>query len=816
MKKGLSGFVGTLAVALAAAAVTTSPASAADIGHSFSTSFAGSGTNALSTGITSVDVDNSGGASQGDVYVTDATNHRVEKFDASGNFILMFGDEVNVGGGDVCKAAETCKAGNSGTSAQQLGTPTWIAVDGSGGASKGDVYVGDTGNNTIHKYDENGNLVTSWGAGGSLSGSPSGPFPNIAGIDVNPVSGQLAIWSSGAGQFFLFAESGTSVSSFSTCRGHSPSGAAIDPTGTRYFKVNGDQSVERFTPGSGQCIQITDYGQNTGTSGVNVDQVTGTLYRVEGSRVGEWKFNGSGQVVDATNTPCPFLESCPATHSFGQGEISNAQGIGVNSATNTLYVADAGNHRVAVFKAALAPLPVTEEPVGNTTVSGTVKPDGAGEVVECFFEYGKATGPTITYTNTKACSPGPNYTVDTPVTAVLEGLEGEQPYNYRLVAKNLAGAKNFGANKIITPHNVKGLKTEAATGITRTAAELHASFEGDGTHTTYYFEWGTGAEPPFANKSAVLDAASPSFPPTTPLALGVSGLKPQTVYRFRVAAENTTGFSPGKVLTFETLPAVPGLTTAAATNITQDEFTLNGEFLGNGEDTHYYFEYGPTSAYGQKFPVPEADAGSPTGPTVVSYVITEFLGYTTYHYRIVASNPVGETAGLDMTVTTLPAPLPVVAGSAVSDVGVTEATLHAEIIPNHWDTIYRVQYGLTASYGSKTLASESIGNGVTPHEISQTLSGLDPGTTYHARIQATNFTGTSYGPDLTFTTRDQPGAGPGGPPAGGGGTTPKTNPPSEEVKPPAPKCKKGFVRKHGKCVKRNKKKHHRKTGKSQR
>ena len=215
---------------------------------------------------------------------------------------------------------------------------------------------------------------------------------------------------------------------------------------------------------------------------------------------------------------------------------------------------------------------------------------------------------------------------------------------------------------------------------------------------------------------------------------------------------------------------MPGLTTGAATEITQDGFTLNGEYLGNGESTHYYFEYGSTPQYGQKFPVPEADAGSPTGPTDLHYVITDFLGYTTYHYRIVAGNVVGETFGQDMTVTTLPAPLPAIAGSSVSGVGATEATVHAAITPNHWDTVYRVQYGLTPSYGSKTLASESIGTGATPQEVSQTLSGLAPGTTYHARIQATNFTGISYGPDLTFTTTSDsravpPPAAPEAPPA---------------------------------------------------
>src|SRR5882724_3827098 len=81
--------------------------------HVFSTSFAGSGTNALANP-SDVDVDQA----TGDVYVSDPENHRVEKFSASGQFILMFGKGVDATtGGDVCTAAsgDTCQAGAKGS-----------------------------------------------------------------------------------------------------------------------------------------------------------------------------------------------------------------------------------------------------------------------------------------------------------------------------------------------------------------------------------------------------------------------------------------------------------------------------------------------------------------------------------------------------------------------------------------------------------------------------------------------------------------------------------------------------------------------------
>ena len=77
--------------------------------HFFSGSFGGAATSPVdpyplgSPG--SVAVDGSNGAFKGDVYVTDPAHFRVEKFTASGEFLLMFGSDVNeTTGGDVCTA----------------------------------------------------------------------------------------------------------------------------------------------------------------------------------------------------------------------------------------------------------------------------------------------------------------------------------------------------------------------------------------------------------------------------------------------------------------------------------------------------------------------------------------------------------------------------------------------------------------------------------------------------------------------------------------------------------------------------------------
>jgi len=93
--------------------------------------------------------------SNGDVYVVDFSNHRVEKFDSAGRFLLVFGKEVDATTlGDICTAVsgDTCQAGKVGTGAGEFEwTPagTFVAV-----GAAGTVYVGDE--NRIQEFEPTG------------------------------------------------------------------------------------------------------------------------------------------------------------------------------------------------------------------------------------------------------------------------------------------------------------------------------------------------------------------------------------------------------------------------------------------------------------------------------------------------------------------------------------------------------------------------------------------------------------------------------------------------------------------------------------
>src|SRR6266542_2737141 len=92
----------------------------------------------------------------GNVYVADASNNRIQKFDSSSSFLRAWGKDVaSAGPGDtgtgfeVCVAAngDTCKAGTTGGLGGEFNNPAGLATDASG-----NVYVADFASNRIQKF----------------------------------------------------------------------------------------------------------------------------------------------------------------------------------------------------------------------------------------------------------------------------------------------------------------------------------------------------------------------------------------------------------------------------------------------------------------------------------------------------------------------------------------------------------------------------------------------------------------------------------------------------------------------------------------
>src|SRR5262249_3579458 len=119
--------------------------------------------------------------------------------------------------------------------------------------------------------------------------------------------------------------------------------------------------------------------------------------------------------------------------------------------------------------------------------------------------------------------------------------------------------------------------------------------------------------------------------------------------------------------------------------------TLNGSFIGNGADTHYSFEWGPTTAYGTS--TSSTDAGSPGGPatTPMSATLSGLKPYTTYHYRVVATNRGRPAYGEARMFTTTPG-APTGKGAAATGVHADRAVLHGQIDPNGAVTEVHFEY----------------------------------------------------------------------------------------------------------------------------
>ncbi len=200
------------------------------------------------------------------------------------------------------------------------------------------------------------------------------------------------------------------------------------------------------------------------------------------------------------------------------------------------------------------------------------------------------------------------------------------------------------------------------------------------------------------------------------------------------------------------LATIPDVTTSSATAIEPTAATLNGTVNPDGALlSECKFEYGTTSAYGQSqaCDLTPAEIGTGTSAVAVKADISGLTLGATYHFRLIAKNPEGTSNGEDQTFKTLSPPA--IIGQWASGVTYTEASLNAQINPEGFPTTYKFEWGPTTAYGNSSTQS-GIGSDNANHTVSAFLSALQPDSTYHYRVIATNSIGTSEGPDHLFRT----------------------------------------------------------------
>jgi hypothetical protein len=213
-----------------------------------------------------------------------------------------------------------------------------------------------------------------------------------------------------------------------------------------------------------------------------------------------------------------------------------------------------------------------------------------------------------------------------------------------------------------------GLDAPAFSQITADGAHLTSSVATGGDQTTARFEYCLASDP--CPRFLTTDGSSPWHPladqvkPADPdhaivydLADDLTGLAPNTRYLVRVHAvdDDNQVETLSDPTSFSTLPLPPEVTTGSASDVTDSSVALTGSVDNTfGAQTTYRFEYGTTTSYGSVAPSGASGvAGSLRTPRTFTEVVDGLAPGTTYHYRLVATNSAGITAGADRTFTTL-------------------------------------------------------------------------------------------------------------------------------------------------------------------
>jgi uncharacterized protein (TIGR03663 family) len=174
---------------------------------------------------------------QGNIYVVDTVNARVQKFDPQGNHLWSVGS-TGSGPGQFARV-------------QNGPGPTGIAVD-----RQGFIYVADTWNHRIVKLDPQGKFLKSWGGFFNTQGNPDvgrqhpSEFYGPRSIAIGP-DNTLYVTDTGNKRVLVFDSNGTPLRQFGSAGSgpanlNEPVGIAIDDAGVLYIADTHNSRVATF------------------------------------------------------------------------------------------------------------------------------------------------------------------------------------------------------------------------------------------------------------------------------------------------------------------------------------------------------------------------------------------------------------------------------------------------------------------------------------------------------------------------------------------------------------------------------------------
>lgn len=482
----------------------------------------------------------------------------------------------------------------------------------------------------------------------------------------------------------------------------------------------------------------SSFGSFAQVQSIAVDQATGDVYVLDVAAGGGslYKFDEAGNPAKFTGLPGEPTVIEGVGGPFGESEIA-VDNSASGPAKGDIYVANAGE--VAIYTSSGKRVgTLSSEPPAPWGEPCGVAVDPSGDVYVGLYG-----------SNVNKYVPSANPVTNADFSASMGGLQGicniavDSQGNVFADTWSAGPVQKYGAFEF-------GSLTATAAGIVDKAGSTLAV---DPASDDVYVDEGGQVEQ-FGAHGEPFEAPQYTFGTAGPGAISGS---------HGIAASDASGANgdiyvsdgQGHVSVFGPLATLPDVVTGAAMDRSTTGATLTGTV--NPDEipvTGCEFEYGTETSYGQTVPC-TTSPGAGNAPVEVTAPISGLESGVFYHYRLVASNANGTNVGHDAALLTLHVPL--VERTWSTEVGISTATLNAEVNPFGSETTYHFEYGTTTSYGT----SAPVPDGALPAEdtelqVDQSLTGLLPETTYHYRIVAVNSSGTAPGPDRAFTTAAAP------------------------------------------------------------
>jgi tripartite motif-containing protein 71 len=294
--------------------------------------------------------------SGGNVYVADFDNNRIQRFSATGLFERTWGKGVNqTTGGNLCTLASgnTCQAGTVGGLGGEMNQPLGIATD-----SSDNVYLGDSSNNRIEKFDSSGTFDRAWGqgvnqtTGGNLCTAASGNTCQAGGTtalggEMNTPAG-VAV--SAAGNVYVADALNSRIQVFDTSGTWQRAWGVHVNGGSGFGICTSAPSCQAGTTGGlgGQMFFPIAVGTDSGGNVYVADYANNRIQKF--GSTGAWDRAWGKDVNGGTAFGvCTVAASCQVGSSGGLGgEMNTPAGVAANPAGD-LFVGDYANNRIQKF-----------------------------------------------------------------------------------------------------------------------------------------------------------------------------------------------------------------------------------------------------------------------------------------------------------------------------------------------------------------------------------------------------------------------------------------------------------------------------------